>query len=228
MAEQNFFGESEEPQSESEQAQEAEFYGTRRGEASASERRSFRQLWLISYSDFMTILMIFFLGMYGYTVLAKAALQKEARMSYSDFSIKMGRLKKDLGDQVQMTEDSGKIVLQLPERILFSSGQAVLNEGAKRTLSEFSESLKQVDGEIVVEGHTDDVPVKAGRFASNWELSAARAFSVIEELDRDGVPADRLAAWGFGQNRPIAPNKDATSRAKNRRIEIVLLKTKSR
>ena len=197
-----------------------------RRHSSSSERKSFSHLWLVSYSDFMTIMMIFFLVLYGYTVMAKSALihQNENKMSYSDFSKTISQIKGPLGESLQVQEDVSKVVILLPDKILFPSGQSALNQLAKRTLEDVANSLKLVEGDIVVEGHTDNVPIAGGRYRSNWELSAARSFSVVEELARQGISQTRLAAWGFGENRPLVPNKTNDARAKNRRIEVVLLK----
>lgn len=192
----------------------------------AGERRSLQHLWLVSYSDLMTILMIFFLGLYGYTVLAKASMVRtQARaMTYSEFAASIGQLKSSLGEGLQIQEDNARVTLRLSDQVLFASGQAELSAKALTSLAEIATSLTLVDGDIIVEGHTDNVPIRSKKYRSNWELSAARAFSVIESLSRSGVPAKRMAAWGFGENRPLGSNGDDVGRAKNRRIEIVLIK----
>ena len=194
------------------------------------DRRATPHLWLISYSDFMTILMIFFLLMYGYSYLAKDALfQMQGRqISYSEFSEKMHELKNRLDSNLQINEDLKKIVVQMPDNVLFSSGDARLAPEALRTIEELANSIKLVSGTVIVEGHTDNVPVVRGRYKSNWELSAARAFSVIDALTQAGVSPNRLSAWGFGENRPVAGNVRKADRRKNRRIEIVLLKKVSK
>lgn len=198
--------------------------------AVSSERRSSRQLWLISYSDFMTILMIFFLAMYGYTYLAKASLLKaqKNRLNYEEFSGQIEKMEKTLGDQIKVQDHVDKVVVQLNDAILFPSGSASLSAAAAPALEELANSIKLIDGEVIVQGHTDDVPIRGGRFKSNWELSSARAFSVISALTEQGVPPERLAAWGFGENRPIAGNLTAEGRGQNRRIEVVILKKKPR
>ena len=214
-------------QAESEAVQEQESFGSSgKRHFFSVERRSFGHLWLVSYSDFMTIMMIFFLGLYGYTVLAKAALlsQQKNQVSYSEFAEMISKIKGPLGESMQVQEGVGKVTIQLSDKILFASGQAILNQNAKRTLEDVANSLKLVTGDIVVEGHTDNIPVRGGKYRSNWELSAARAFSVVEALSNEGVPQDRLAAWGFGEHRPVAANTSENDRAKNRRIEIILLK----
>ncbi len=192
------------------------------------ERRAPRQLWLISYSDFMTILMIFFLAMYGYTYLAKAALLKNEKKisNYSQFTTQIQELQKSLGSQLRVQNDVDKIVIQLSDKILFASGSASVEPAAGPTLEELANSIKLVDGDVIVQGHTDNVPIRGGRYRSNWELSTARAFSVIKRLTEAGVPAQRLAAWGLGENRPITDNLTPEHRAENRRIEVVILKKK--
>ncbi len=191
---------------------------------------SFLNIWLISYSDFMTILTIFFLAMYGYTYLDAASLlvPKTGNMTYNEFSEIVQKLKTDTGAELKVQDDVDKITIELSEKILFASGRAQLNSGADDTLKTLAESLNKVEGDVIVQGHSDNVPVRGGRFDSNWHLSAARAFSVIEKLTKYGVPEKRLAAWGFGENRPLVGNETVESRAQNRRIEIVVLKTKNK
>lgn len=204
---------------ESEEVQEREFYGDIH---KAGENRSAEQLWLISYSDFMTIMMIFFLAMYGYTQMMNTPeLRKVDR-----FSALASDMKTKMKDDVRIVVELDKVTVELGEGILFKSGSADLNSNAGRTLSAIGESLKTVDGDVIVEGHTDNVPISGAPFRSNWELSASRAFSVIQALKTSGVPAARLAAWGFGENRPVVSNDTPEHRQRNRRIDIVILKKK--
>ena len=80
---------------------------------------------------------------------------------------------------------------------------------------------------VLVGGHTDDRPMHGGRFASNWELSTARALAVARVLTRAGVPPDRVVASGFGEHHPRASNVEEAGRAKNRRIEVLLVPIRS-
>jgi chemotaxis protein MotB len=216
-------------QDESEEESKNEFYGSRRRRAPSGERREPTQLWLISYSDFMTILFIFFLVMYGYAVLEKQRIASHgASISYDAFVKLMNRFEDRVGsDNVEVSSDQNKVTLQLKDSVLFDSGKADLTQVAKSTLSDLAQSLKLVPGDVVVQGHTDNVPIAGGRYKSNWELSAARAFSVIDELTRDGIETKRLAAWGFGENRPIASNESEVGRRQNRRIEVIIFKSSS-
>ena len=116
---------------------------------------------------------------------------------------------------------AGNTVVQLPSDIFFDSGQATLKESAKESLNKVVSALnkkKYVDKQIIVEGHTDDQPIRVSKWASNQELSVARADSVKQFLIEKGVDQDRIKTKGFGSTRP----RD-TDRAKNRRVEIVMM-----
>lgn len=117
----------------------------------------------------------------------------------------------------------GEMVVKLPEAVLFPSGRAGLSERGQRTLAEVAAILEQMpDHRFTVAGHTDNVPVSTDDFASNWELSAARAVAVTRRLIEAGVPPANLAAAGYGEFAPVASNASAAGRRRNRRIEIVL------
>jgi chemotaxis protein MotB len=137
------------------------------------------------------------------------------------------KLKDETGSDLKVEEDVNKVTIEMNEKILFASGSAKLNMQSENTLRKLAESLNKVEGDVIVQGHTDNIPIRTGRFDSNWELSTARAFSVIEKLTEVGVPAKRLAAWGFGENRPLVSNETAEGQAQNRRIEVVVLKAKA-
>jgi chemotaxis protein MotB len=118
----------------------------------------------------------------------------------------------------------GRLQVRALDRILFDSASAELKpEGSELLRRVADQLLKLEDHSIRVEGHTDDVPIHTERFPSNWELSVARAAGVVRQLEDAGVPSARLSAQGFGPNQPIASNADPAGRARNRRIEIVLV-----
>jgi len=114
------------------------------------------------------------------------------------------------------------VVLKLPGKVLFGSGKAELKPEARKTLNKIIPLLKSYPYSIQVEGHTDNLPIHTERFHSNWELSAARAISVIKYFWRNGIPQDRLSALGYGEYRPVVPNDTPEHRALNRRIEILI------
>ena len=111
----------------------------------------------------------------------------------------------------------------LTDDLLFASGQATLDNKAHALLSEIGALLNLVHTHpIDVEGHTDDVPIHSSAFPSNWELSTARASTVVRFLVGSGMSASRLAAIGYAEQRPLASNATAAGRARNRRVEIVV------
>ncbi len=128
--------------------------------------------------------------------------------------------------RVTITNLRGKLTVNLIDKILFDSGSADLNADGKKVLDKVSDVLKDVKGRrISVEGHTDDVPISRAardRFPSNWELSAARASTVVRYLVERGVPPEKLSAVGYSMFAPVAANDSEDNRRLNRRIEIVL------
>jgi chemotaxis protein MotB len=114
--------------------------------------------------------------------------------------------------------------------LLFASGSADLGEAGQDRLSQLARSLAEVTRQIPpdikwvlrVDGHTDKNPIKSDRFPSNWELSTARAVTIVKFLAQQGIPADRLAATGFGEFQPVDKGNSAAALARNRRIEIRL------
>ena len=126
--------------------------------------------------------------------------------------------------QVQtVIERRGLVVRVLTDKLLFDSGQATLKPAALPLLSEMADLLN-VDKThpILVEGNTDNVPIASAEFPSNWELSTTRATKVVRFLIAHGVSAPRLAAAGYAALHPVASNKTAAGRARNRRVDIVL------
>ena len=112
----------------------------------------------------------------------------------------------------------------LKEQELFDSGSATLKPEGIKVVAKLAETLKGYPDTVIrSEGHTDNKPISTGRFPSNWELSTARAAEVVRTLQKQGISPERLIAIGYGDTRPAAPNTDAESRAKNRRVEIIVV-----
>jgi chemotaxis protein MotB len=125
--------------------------------------------------------------------------------------------------QVEIEQLRGRLQVRAIDKILFDSGSTEIKPEGKRVLAKVAAGIKAVtDREIHVEGHTDNVPIHTARFASNWDLSVARAVVVAKFLAANGVPEKQLAATGYGEHRPLASNADAQGRQRNRRIDIVL------
>jgi len=128
------------------------------------------------------------------------------------------------GGQLTVSIDAGRIVINLPNNVLFNSGSASLNSEGQEALAQIGGVLKNFsDRRFQVEGHSDNVPIKSARFPSNWELSTTRALAVVHLLTDMGVTPDNLSAAGFGEFRPRADNDTDEGRKLNRRIEIVML-----
>lgn len=132
-------------------------------------------------------------------------------------------LKKDLAKNVEATFVEGRIVLRIEGQVLFNTGSADLLPEATRVL----EGVMQIITEnpqyhVEIQGHTDNRPIHTPEFASNWELSAIRAATVLRYLIKNGIPGERLSATGFADLRPLASNDNPDGRQKNRRVEFVL------
>lgn len=148
----------------------------------------------------------------------------ELKSTYNSMMTELqGEIKKG---EIAVTQLKDKLSLRMVDRILFDSGSADVKKDGKKVLDRVAEILKKVaDKQIKIEGHTDNVPVGpkvAKKFASNWELSAARAINVVKYLQGQGVDPNLTSATGYGEFKPIASNDTDEGKAKNRRIEIVL------
>ena len=142
------------------------------------------------------------------------ALAKEAEKALDESKV-------DKEAEVQIS--GGKVLIRANERLFFELGKANINEKAVPFLKKIIEIMKKFNYDLTVEGHTDNIPIIRGkRYPSNWELSGARASSVIRYFEANGnVLPIRLTAIGYGSSRPIAPNKTKAGRAKNRRVEFL-------
>jgi chemotaxis protein MotB len=128
------------------------------------------------------------------------------------------------GGQLTVSIEQGRIVINLPDNVLFASGSATVNSEGRTALGQIAEVIKSFsDRRFQVEGHTDNVPIKSARFPSNWELSTARALSVVHLMVEKGVVPGNVSAAGFGEFHPRADNDSKEGRALNRRIEIIML-----
>ncbi|MBF0255295.1 MAG: OmpA family protein [Gammaproteobacteria bacterium] len=126
-------------------------------------------------------------------------------------------------DAVVVETKDANVIIRIKEKASFLSGRAELNQGFLDVIDRISAALAAMSGRIVVAGHTDSIPISNARFRSNWELSASRAVSVVEEIMRNGdIEPERLAVEGRADTVPLAPNDNPIDRAENRRVEIVI------
>ncbi|EON91255.1 flagellar motor protein MotB [Marinobacter lipolyticus SM19] len=125
--------------------------------------------------------------------------------------------------RINVSQDQRRIVIRVEEKGSFPSGSAQLTYEFEGLLLEMAEILADIPGNLTIEGHTDNVPIRTDRFYSNWDLSAARAAAVANVLlARDYVQSTRLAVTGLADTEPRVPNTSSDNRARNRRVEIII------
>jgi chemotaxis protein MotB len=196
-------------------------------------------IWLTVYADLMTNLVLVFLALYGLTVLGADALTKamesmklEELTVTQDSGIKFEKLGPTLREKfrgvkdINVSDNASVVRIEFGEKVLFDSGAAILKETGKGALLPLAELLNAFDQTIVVEGHTDSVPLKSGgKYLDNRELSLARAMSVVRLFtEKAQVPPKKLAAAAYGSYRPRSSNLTLSGRRINRRVEIALFK----
>ncbi|HEX5213972.1 MAG TPA: OmpA family protein [Vicinamibacterales bacterium] len=139
------------------------------------------------------------------------------------------RLARVLGDAIaarrlELMRDARGLVISLPDDATFAVGSADLAPEAKALIATVGDAVRTTPNPMRIEGHTDDTPIRTARYGSNWELSTARASSVVAYLVGEvGIEAGRLSAAGYGQYHPRNPNDSEGNRARNRRVDLVIL-----
>ncbi len=155
--------------------------------------------------------------------------QKTTEQEFNDLyeRIKKHIEEKGLASRLSVEKHDNEIILRLSDSILFDSGSAKLVASAGNLVQEISGLLMQSEGSIGmvrIEGHTDNRPISNSMYADNWELSAARAYTVLHFLEQRGMPKAKLSFQGFGEQQPIASNKTDAGKAKNRRVDFVIIR----
>lgn len=186
--------------------------------------------WLMVYLDVITLLLIMFVVMLSQTggpspipdrvenVSSVSTKESPEPESKNDFSEGIG----DLGGSIDVIERKNGISFRISNDVLFDSGKSELAKKGFVELEKLVTYLKRTDYRVTVAGHTDNVPISTIRFPSNWELSSARAGSVVRFFQSRGIAPSRLVARGHADTEPLADNLTAENRAKNRRVELVL------
>ena len=155
--------------------------------------------------------------------LRRQQAQADARSAQLKELVKAFRRLVDAG-KLKVGTRRGRMVLELPNDVLFDSGKTELKEAGKNALTEVATVLRDMQNRMFqVAGHTDDVKIQSARFPSNWELSVLRAVEVTRKLIDAGMDPKNLSAAGYGEWDPAADNATPEGRAKNRRIEITLV-----
>jgi chemotaxis protein MotB len=199
------------------------------------------ELWMLPYSTLMLMLVILFIMFYAFassgSVEYETALSDLASTNPNDPKVKLVKQeialaqtmrdfiqKNNLSDKIQLVITPHHIRIKMESLALFDSGSAELKQDILFFLNQLYEQLKPMGNMIIAEGHTDSIPIHTQQFESNWELSSARAFSIIYFFLSKGIPPERLVAHGFGEFRPAYANDTEDGRAKNRRIEISVVR----
>ena len=207
--------------------------------------------WVVSYADFITLLFAFFTTMYAISHVDVGKLERFAGsmrsafkatgpgsadviiegispISYEDIQLEkdikaaLGKFDK-IGDVSVTREDRG-ISISFGDSVLFDPGSAKIKNGVAPLLSSVASIIKKVPNDIVIEGHTDNMPISNSEYHSNWELSTARATSVLMQVLKDtDIDPGRFSASGYGEFKPVATNSTPEGRAKNRRVEIIFI-----
>jgi chemotaxis protein MotB len=194
--------------------------------------------WLLSYADLVTTMMVLFLALYAMQLAKSRELELRDESRAAQTSTAQSGAAHSQGTERALLASldplraRGEITIARVEhgmeiginaKILFNAGDAALLPDSFGVLSRIAGVLAQVpDGNILVEGHTDSTPIANAHYASNWELSSARAGAVVRYLVERGVEAHRLAAIGRADNFPLVAGTDPASRALNRRVTIAV------
>ena len=173
---------------------------------------------MLPFADLMTLLLVFFVFFFIINDFEKG----QEILKQNEQIIENSRL----DSLLKLNEE----VITIPGEVLFDSGKAELMQTSKRTLAKIAENIKKRIGnddswQIRIEGHTDNVPILNGKYASNWDLSTARALIIVKFfMENNFFPPDQMQAMGYGEFRPLVPNDTVENKRKNRRVEIRLSK----
>ena len=149
----------------------------------------------------------------------------EAEKNDSLFELVKNNLGKD--SKIEVIENEKGITLRLKDTLLFDSASAEIKNSSLNTVSDIANFLTTIDNPVIIEGHTDSIPIKNSVYATNWELSSARAINLIKYLTENyKLSPKRLSAVGYGEYAPIYDNTTNKGREKNRRVDIIILDNK--
>ena len=209
--------------------------------------------WLVSYADFITLLFAFFTTMYAisqvddgklkiFTGSMRSAFKSSEQQSITPVieglvpvTPEMASVEHELRgainalkskEDIEINRDERGLVLSIGDNVLFDVGRAAVRPDAESSIAAVAAVLQKIPNPIVIEGHTDNLPLHDPRspYASNWELSTARATQVLDHLLRlYHLPPERLSASGYAEFRPKATNATPEGRARNRRVDVIIL-----
>lgn len=192
--------------------------------------------WIISYADLVTLLLALFLVMFAVNnaKLKSQIIEKQTPIKteiVQDKIVNMPELQKELlkefknDNSVELLKDTRGLILRLNDNILFGNSETEIQPESHKTLDKIIDILSKNNNLVIIEGHTDSIPIKSDKYSSNWELSTARATSVINYIENaHRINPKRLSAVGYGDNIPIVENTSNSGRLKNRRVDIIILR----
>ncbi len=205
--------------------------------------------YLITYSDLITLLLGLFIILYAISNIDSAKYKNVVAAMGSYFGAESvvpkmpdskivtkpkERLSEELSklivenhysNSIQLEENERGITLHILDDILFPPGRAEINEASRQVLGRLAKVLRTIPNDIRIEGHTDNVPISTEKYPSNWHLSVDRALSTAYYfINQEKISPDKVSIVGYSEYRPIAPNNTPQSRAKNRRVDLVILK----
>lgn len=177
--------------------------------------------WMLTYSDLMTQVLIFFVMMF-----ALASAMNEMQLVKLKKRLEVYVTENQLENYIGLTIDEKGLVVSLREKLMFDSGRAEIYEEAKYILKDLTKEIVDVPNNVRIEGHTDNVPIGPelqSKFPTNWELSTARATNVTRYvLETLNFPPKRISSAGYGEYQPIVDNDTEERKAMNRRVDIVV------
>lgn len=188
--------------------------------------------WLLTYQDVITLLLVMMVVMLSFAGPGKHGAPVSATTEAAPSAVAKpepdpdplaGLLLDNLGKNIEVVVNKGTVSFRISSEVLFNSGEANLSAPGLAVMSRLVPVLGRGAGyRVVVEGHTDNVPIQTERFPSNWELSTGRAASVVRYLQSQGIEPARMRATGYADTRPIASNGTPQGRAANRHVEVTL------
>ena len=196
-------------------------------------------VWLVSYADMMTLIVGFFAILLAASKLDPTKFERikkettllfggQYQVPHQDLSEEMKKVVTEAGlaEQIKFLQTEEGVTITFQGAMFFDSGLVDIKENAVALLSKLAPVIKSRAGsfDVLIEGHTDDKPIKTGRFPSNWELSSVRACSVLRLFLDHGFEPERLKAIGLGETQPVVPNTDELSRSQNRRVVIRVMR----
>ena len=215
-----------------------------------SNSKDYLNRWVISYADFVTMLLALFMVMFAVSGNNSTEISNVIKKQFNitaDKNItvienqekpKIQEIKTDKNEELyqnlkqkfdkdtslSVVKENRGIIIRINDTMLFDEGSAIIKSGAKSVLTKIASELNDIDNPILIEGHTDSIPIKNEKYPSNWELSTARATNIIKYLTENKLlNPRRLSAVGYGEYMPIATNETKDGRAKNRRVDIIVL-----